>query len=288
MSLDEQSDFSLVIKEPDDHWVADILDLYGYNVEKSPQVESSNFKIVTPKMVRDIIRNKELLVPSSCHSLKDRNDYIILLLRYVLQDGAFTELTGVPLVPVNCISYSAFGTQQYYLALSSDLQFFPTVGCFVLITVELPDDLKSIFDSTEFQSINKVKKLDFNGFCNLFRHELPRAPIIDWDPGTTTSFLNKRWIKNFWERISKFNDYDLKLLGNYPLIPIITTTHNYELISVKNDLPILRIPRRKDDVIDILRKLGIFFTEEPRTDITKKFIWDWSPSMVIKAIDKSV
>ncbi|CAG8602247.1 6880_t:CDS:2 [Racocetra fulgida] len=286
-----KNDFSLVVKDSDDHWIVDFLNLYGYHVQKSSSAESSKFSIVTPKVVRDIIRNKELHLPPTCHSLADRNAYIILLLRFVLRDRAFTELTGVPLVPVNCISYSAFGTQQYYLALPSDLQFFPTVGCFVLITVELPDDVKSIFESAEFQSVNKIKKLDLNGFYCLFRHELPHAPIRDWDPDTTTSFLNKRWLENFWERISQFDVQDLKLLGNYPLIPIITSTYNnyhiYELISVKNDPPILRFPKRKDDVIDVLRKLGVLFTEDYRIDITKKFIWDWNPSMVVKAIDKS-
>ncbi|CAG8590129.1 7342_t:CDS:2 [Dentiscutata heterogama] len=283
-----KNDFSLVVKDPDDYWIADFLDLYGYRIEKS-SIESSNF--VTPKIVRDIIRNKELLLPSNCRSLADRNAYIILLLRFVLRDNAFTELTGVPLVPVNCISYSAFGTQQYYLALPSDLQFFPTVGCFVLITEELPDDIKSIFESSEFQSTNKIKKLDLDGFYCLFRHELPRAPFRDWDPDTTTTFLNRRWLENLWERISQFVNQDLKLLGNYPLIPIITTTYNnhhiYELISVKNDLPILRFPKRKDDVIDVLKKLGILFTEESRIDTMKIFIWDWNLSMVIIAIDKS-
>ncbi|CAG8522443.1 17262_t:CDS:2 [Gigaspora rosea] len=283
-----KNDLSLVVKDPNDHWIIEFLDLYGYCVQKSSSIEleSSKFIIVTPEIVRDIIRNKELLLPPSCQSLADRNVYIILLLRFVLRDNAFTELIGVPLVPVNCISYSAFGTQQYYLALHSDLQFFPTVGCFVLITEELPDDIKYIFESTDFQSANKIKKLDLDGFNYLFRHELPRAPISDWDPDTTTTFLNRRWLENLWERISQFVTQDLKLLGHYPLIPIITT-NNYELISIKNDLPILRIPKRKDDVMDVLKKLGVLFTEESRIDTMKKFIWDWNLLMVIKAIDKS-
>ncbi|RIB03126.1 hypothetical protein C2G38_811154 [Gigaspora rosea] len=39
--------------------------------------------------------------------------------------------------------------------------------------------------------------------------------------------------------------------------------------------------------MDVLKKLGILFTEESRIDTMKKFIWDWNLLMVIKAIDKS-
>ncbi|CAG8773086.1 22911_t:CDS:2, partial [Gigaspora margarita] len=284
----------LVVKDFDDHWIIEFLTLYGYCVQKSSSIvlESSKFIIVTPKIVRDIIRYKELLLPLNYQSLTERNDYIILLLRFVLRDNAFTELFGVPLVPVNCIYFSAFGIRHYYLALPSDLQFFPTVGCDVLITEELPDDIKSIFESDNFQSANKIKKLDLDGFNCLFRHELSHAPIRNWDPDTTTTFLNRRWLENLWERISQFVTQDLKLLRNYPLIPIITTTtnnyhHIYDLIPIKNELPILRFPKRKDGIMNVLKKLGVLFTEEFRIDTMKKFIWDWNLLMIIKAIEKS-
>ncbi|RIB14536.1 hypothetical protein C2G38_2194905 [Gigaspora rosea] len=140
--------------------------------------------------------------------------------------------------------------QNSSLLPGNHLQFFLTVGCFVLITEELPDDIKYIFESTDFQFANKFKKLDLDGFIYLFRHELPRAPISDWDPGTTTTFLNRHWLENLLEKISQFVTQDLKLLRNYPLIPIITT-NNYKLISIKNDLSILRIPKRKDNIMRI-------------------------------------
>ncbi|KAF0552291.1 sacsin [Gigaspora margarita] len=284
----------LVVKDFDDHWIIEFLTLYGYCVQKSSFIvlESSKFIIVTPKIVRDIIRYKELLLPLNCQSLTERNDYIILLLRFVLRDNAFTKLFGVPLVPVNCIYFSAFGIQHYYLALPSDLQFFPTIGFDVLITEELPDDIKSIFESDNFQSANKIKKLDLDSFNCLFRHELSHAPIRNWDPDTTTTFLNRRWLENLWKRISQFVTQDLKLLRNYPLIPIITTTtnnyyHIYDLIPIKNELPILRFPKRKDGIMNVLKKLGVLFTEEFRIDTMKKFIWDWNLLMIIKAIEKS-
>ncbi|RIB21317.1 hypothetical protein C2G38_2300528 [Gigaspora rosea] len=87
----------------------------------------------------------------------------------------------------------------------------PTVACFVLITEKLPDDVKS----TDFQSANKIKKLDLDGFnC----------------------------------RISQFGTQDLTLFGHYPLFPV------------------------KDDIINVLKKLGVPFIEESRIDAEKIYL----------------
>ncbi|KAF0424569.1 putative Sacsin [Gigaspora margarita] len=104
-----------------------------------------------------------------------------------------------------------------------DLQFFPTVGCDVLITEDLPDDIKSIFESANFQSANKIKKLDLDGFNCLFLHELSHAPIRNWDPDTTTTFLNRRWLENLWTLffcLDRFIDENIKdILCQLPIWP---------------------------------------------------------------------
>ncbi|RIB06324.1 hypothetical protein C2G38_2217415 [Gigaspora rosea] len=174
--------------------------------------------------------------------------------------SAFTELFGVPLVPVNCTApliplrlasrthneapnSTDFPQRQNEDARKRDSKnetprtttprmttpktMTPTVGCYVLITEKLPNSVKS----TDFPSANKIKKLDLDGFnC----------------------------------RISQFGTQDLTLFGNYPLFLV------------------------KDDIIDVLKKLGVPFTEESPIDARKKFIYELLFDLRLHDIERDI
>ncbi|CAI2170948.1 2895_t:CDS:2, partial [Funneliformis geosporum] len=284
----------LIIENMSDSWLKEILTEYNVKVVHDFQDKNSNHvKLITPKLVRDILRDKTLQV--NCIkgplSLLSRNEIIVKLLRFVIKDKAYSDLIGVPLVPVLNESHAAFGDKKYYLANFSERRLFPKYGPNVFVDDTIDQDMKEVFLNKDFQKANKIHLFDLNGFKKILKHDLSIRPSLEWDPDSQ-SVPNRHWLKEIWDRILDFN-CDLQLFDNYPLLPAVKPAlpgivPKSQLIALNSSTPLIRHPSNfnYEPMAFVLEKIGVCFTDFRKAEQLKTYIFDWNPQNVLRIIEK--
>ncbi|RIA81703.1 hypothetical protein C1645_864212 [Glomus cerebriforme] len=280
----------LLIENKCDFWLGNILAEYDVKVVFGFHDINTNHKrlvkLVTPKLVRDILRNKKLYIDccikGSLYSFS-RNEIIVNLLRFVLRDKAYDDLSGVPLVPVLNNSHAAFGDKKYYLTKHSERKLFPQYGPNIFVDDIMDQDIKEIFLSEDFQKVNNIELLDLNGFTKILKHELPKQSSLGWDPNSP-SVPNIHWLNAIWDYIFSLN-CDLDLLAQYPLIPIDKPAEL--LVKLNSSNPLIRYPLdfNHKPMVLVLERLGVRFTNFRKAEQLKPYIFDWDPRNVLRIVE---
>jgi hypothetical protein len=286
---------TLLIENKSDFWLGDILTEYDVKVIFDFHDINTDYKHlvkrVTPKLVRDILRNKKLCINCIKKSLSSfsRNEIIVKLLRFVLRDKAYDDLTGVPLVPILNDSHAAFGDEKYYLTEHSERKLFPKHGPNVFVDDIADQDIREIFLREDFQKANNIGLLDINDFNKILKLEFPKQPILNWDP-KSSSIPNRYWLNAIWDHILNF-DCNLDLFENYPLLPIYKPTHpevvSEQLVALNSSNPLIRHPLNfnHEPMVLILEKLGVHFTDFRKAEQLEPYIFDWNPQNVLRIVE---
>ncbi|GBC07111.1 hypothetical protein RclHR1_07260002 [Rhizophagus clarus] len=293
--VNDNNQMILLIENKSDFWLGDILmeydvkvvfDLHDINVDHKHLV-----KLVTPKLVRDVLRYKKLCIDciKGTSSSFNRKEIIFQLLRFVLKDKAYDDLTGVPLVPILNDSHAAFGDKKYYLTKQSERKLFPKYGPNVFIDDITDQDVREIFLREDFQKANNIGLLNLYDFSKILKHELPKQPSLDWNP-KSSSTPNRYWLNAIWDHILDF-DCNLYLFEKYPLLPINKPAHpgivSEQLVALTSSNPLIRHPLNfnHEPMVLILEKLGVHFTDFRKSEQLKPYIFDWNPQNVLRIVE---
>ncbi|CAB4426057.1 unnamed protein product [Rhizophagus irregularis] len=281
----------LLIENKSDFWLGDILAEYDVKIVFDfHDINVDHVKLVTPKLVRDILRNKKLCIDCIKETLStfSRNEIIVKLLRFVLRDKAYDDLTGVPLVPVLNDSHAAFGDKKYYLTNHSERKLFPKYGPSVFVDDIMDQDIIEIFLREDFQKANNIGLLDLNDFNKILKYELPKQPSLDWNP-KSSSIPNRCWLNAIWDYILD-SDCNLDLFKKYPLLPIDKPLNpkivSEQLVSLNSSNPLIRYPLNfnHEPMVLVLEKLGVRFTDFRKAEPLKPYIYDWNLQNVLRII----
>ncbi|CAG8721370.1 7793_t:CDS:2, partial [Gigaspora rosea] len=217
---------------------------------------------------------------------------ILVLLKFVLRDMTlYSQLIGLPLVPLKDGSFDKFGRRTYYIAKKKDQDLFPKSGPSHFIC-DLDDELSKIFESKDFLRITNIKKLDAQGILDLLAGELCKEQEIPWNP-SSQNIPNRQWLDNILEKMEWGKGLEFTKLSEYPLLPVVSP--NNKLVRADSLNPLLTYPDNSDEIlVSALGKLGICFTDikldskNANSEFLKKSVFSWSESNVFESIKRKL
>ncbi|CAB4479085.1 uncharacterized protein OCT59_027473 [Rhizophagus irregularis] len=258
-------------------------------IEQLDEIKSMNnprfpYEPINGKLICNELQMRKFKLPSF-----NTDDSLFQLLDFILQDkSSFKNLAGLPLVPLNDGSVGKFG-EVYYIGKDKHLKLFPKSGTSKFISIELPENLKKIFNDDEFISCTNIKKFDASVVVDLLMDELQLVKELEWDPDGE-SIPNKIWLDKIWSILNKSAEkLDFNELSRYPLLPMVNPSNM--LIRLDMDDPLLHIPENGHVLYPTLVKLEVRFTNmsfhENAHENLQKCVEKYTPINIINALKRA-
>ncbi|CAG8837533.1 18611_t:CDS:1, partial [Racocetra persica] len=160
------------------------------------ELASLNPQKADPPFIRSVLKNNEFL-------LNIREEYLFVLLRYILEDKKYDDLEDIPLVPLFNNQFGKFDkTKTYYIASKEEYKMFHKAGPRHFIPKELLKAQKLLpsFSDEDFRKTTNIKDFGEPTINILLNQELDIASDREWNP-TGPLIPNQQWLDEIWKRI---------------------------------------------------------------------------------------
>ncbi|KAF0445586.1 Sacsin [Gigaspora margarita] len=286
--------------EENDHTIANILAKHNistvkvekailYQLKNLSEKFATKYQTINPAFVYKSLRENSNILKNV---LANSHNNILTLLKFVLHDeNLYSQLIGLPLIPLKDGSFGKFKEQTYYyIAKKKDQDLFPKSGPSRFIC-DLDDELSKIFKSKDFlRIITNIKKLDTQGILDLLAGELCKEQEISWNP-SSQDIPNRQWLDDILEKMEWGIGLEFAELSEYPLLPVVSPSN--KLVRADSLNPLITYPVNPDEILmSALGKLGICFTDikldfkNASSEFLKKSVFSWSDSNVFESINR--
>ncbi|CAG8819231.1 21176_t:CDS:1, partial [Dentiscutata erythropus] len=236
-----------------------------------------------PQFIRSILKNEEFVS-------NIREEYLFVLLKYILEDKKYNDLETIPLVPLFNNKFGKFDkSKTYYIASKEQFKLFPNAGPRYFIPIELLKSQKLLpnFTDEDFRKATNIKEFGEPTINSLLNQEINIALERDWN-SSGIQIPNQQWLNEIWKRII---DSALEPYSPFPLLEVYDPNNQRkpQLISLKNaeSKPLIyHNSSTNSDIIKTLANLGIRFTKHQPDKKLSKYIYELGPSNVLSVIKK--
>nr|XP_029136473.1 sacsin-like [Labrus bergylta] len=185
----------------------------------------STLKYVTPALLRDILRRNGVHLISKEDKLS--------LLEFILSDGKYRELKGLPMLPLSDGSFRSFTDRDEDTALI-DSDRFPRVLLPCCKNLFISDDLSPVCSAhlkeMAKKNLFKVFNIDADKVAQYMKSYLPhdwkqtRTGLVTWDT-SSSQHPPLNWLQEFWTFLNT-HFKELSKFTGMPLIPVSPLRYN--------------------------------------------------------------
>jgi len=227
-------------------------------VEAALRTSELELSMVNPLSVRTSLRQNIIRWPALLsHEAK------VLLLRYIMSDGEYGDLDGLPLVPLADKTFGMFHTSfrpdPYYIVTPELEELFPASHDQFIDKVT-PDDILSTMKDNARTWVVNVRIPTNTVLAQLTREVLsaipgfdPAADEIAWS-GVPNTFPDMNWFASLWRYLYEMN-VDLSDFADLHMLP----THHETLHKLNKKHGLLNQAGGDDAIVNVLRRFGCRF-----------------------------
>nr|CAG8547143.1 9432_t:CDS:2 [Entrophospora candida] len=281
-------------KNEDDILIIELLEKFNSTIvrldeEYLKDLEKSGLQVnkVATENICEQLKGQDIDDITNKHAIKD----IIKLLKFLLKDQqCYDMIRGIKLLPLEDESYGEFGERKY-IATTEQRRLLSNVNGSFFVHGDCVEDreLRTIFESEDFQKATNISSFNANTLLHLLEHQLTKEKNIEyWDPSASLhNISNFIWLENIWEIILA-SDYGVESFRDFPLLDICSP--NNALYLLDSDNPVFKIPQSitDGDMIHVLIKLGVKFTRRNIHDKLKDYILEWNYKNIFRVLEKFI
>ncbi|KAL9966875.1 hypothetical protein ACROYT_G025012 [Oculina patagonica] len=254
---------------------------------------------ITPLLARKVLKETPSCYRSISHSEK------LLLLKFVLKDGKFSELLGLELLPVSNGLFTSFSNSGEAIYISSPEHPRELLPCLQdrFLEQSIDENLLRSLQAAADQGCTQLRHLCKDNVGTLLSKSLPPEWSVGenvlWYPGVE-NHPPKDWLGLVWDYLGKnfATENELKMLENLPLLPIDMSQASVTLARLTQPSKIVVRSLHGDCLDDtltgVLKELGVTVLQEYpnfislHPAVTSTFVQPPSTQGVLRALAASL
>ncbi|XP_077979802.1 sacsin-like [Glandiceps talaboti] len=222
--------------------------------------DARNRKEVTPAILRNCLRVNNVVN----HTEEEKN----LLLEYCLQDRDFSDLQGVPLLPIQECTTTTFSVKDgvppvlFPTSKNPKILIPGTSDAFDFVDSNLPNSLNAKLRFVAASTMTQLKEMSLEDVVHFLPKVLPgewfeaNTCIVKWTPDVN-GHPSEEWLSEFWKWLEDNFPTDIESFHGLPIIPVSDSHDGMKLLKLDETTPAIHAFNFKEELRECLEKLGV-------------------------------